>query len=544
MRSRLVLAAAFLVLVQFLGVSPAHAVCTNPDGAAGSAARNDRVWEGLIDDVRIYNRELSADEVYQLYAARDGNLRYNADQRVPEYFNGDNWVAAGPVKPSATGLVGWWKLDEEMGLFEDSSGNGNDGTQSGGVTYASAGVIGNAAGFDGVDDEVRIPHSASLVIGAGDITASVWVKGNGTDQQAGILSKRIEGGTFNQFSLVAGTISSDGSFTPSRKISVLFIEDAGSPLWWLGYTTSDVLDDGWHHIAASRESSGNPIIYIDGSVVATTVVENVGAAPYDISNTEDWVIGSLNHPSSFFFNGAIDDVRVYNRALGAAEIGDLYKAGRPDGTALTALPQGCPNVGDVCDDGTTYAGLTPDGSVEMFVAPMSTRTSLPWNNGNGVNYTLTNVTASTGQANTNILVTLDSDSGTAGFQPHRAAQYCYDLASSGADDWYLPSYSELDDALVVMLARDAAIVGNYWASQEESAADRAERLAIDALGNLTSGFNTKNGSNLVLCVRKGPAPRCTNPDRPNGAIIYNSDFNLLQYCDPYGGGTGWRATTE
>lgn len=52
-------------------------------------------FEGSLDDVRIYNRALSADEIKYLAESFDANVTYDADRRVPKYFNGDDWVAMG-----------------------------------------------------------------------------------------------------------------------------------------------------------------------------------------------------------------------------------------------------------------------------------------------------------------------------------------------------------------------------------------------------------------------------------------------------------------
>ncbi len=174
------------------------------------------------------------------------------------------------------------------------------------------------------------------------------------------------------------------------------------------------------------------------------------------------------------------------------------------------LPTGCPNIGDVCSDGTVYAGQAGTGG-RMYVprcdAGMSwngsnctgTRSLLPWNNGNTSGYVDTSVVndASTdGESYTAILITEDSDSGTAGAQPHQAAQYCADLSVNGHNDWYLPAQDELNT-----LYTNRAVIGNfdtsptyYWSSTEYTNANaRIQRFS--------NGNQSQDGKSIIYLVR-------------------------------------------
>lgn len=141
-------------------------------------------------------------------------------------------------------------------------------------------------------------------------------------------------------------------------------------------------------------------------------------------------------------------------------------------------PTDCPVVGDVCSDGTVFAGL--DGGVPLYVprcdagmawdgsACTGGRGTYPWNNGNGSGYVTTSATSNNGSVNTSSLITMDSDSVTAGVQPHQAAQYCADAIYNGKDDWYLPSKNELH-----IFVGNKTAIGNfnvsglyYWSSSE------------------------------------------------------------------------------
>jgi hypothetical protein len=165
---------------------------------------------------------------------------------------------------------------------------------------------------------------------------------------------------------------------------------------------------------------------------------------------------------------------------------------------------GSPSPGDVCADGSVYAGLSPDGNVKMFTTPAD-QGGIPWNNGNTSDYVITSQTSQTmGEANTNNLIMIDSDSGVGGTQPHQAAQACADLTDHGQTDWYLPAQDELN----VLYTNKAAIggfnigggfpAGYYWSSSESSDVNVKSQRFSSGIPNL----GTKQGGRSVRCVRR------------------------------------------
>ncbi len=182
--------------------------------------------------------------------------------------------------------------------------------------------------------------------------------------------------------------------------------------------------------------------------------------------------------------------------------GSVWKAMGP--MPSVPPPSGCPNVGDLCPDGSVYAGLSPDGNVPMYTTPAD-QGVIPWNNGNSSGYVTTSQTsATTGEANTTALIGLDSDSATGGTQPHLAAQTCADLTDHGQTDWYLPAKDELN----VLYSNKVAIGGfnlsglspaGYYRSSSESNNINAwyQRFSTGV-----QNFNQKQAGLSVRCVRK------------------------------------------
>ena len=68
----------------------------------------------------------------------------------------------------------------------------------------------------------------------------------------------------------------------------------------------------------------------------------------------------------------------------------------------------------------------------------------------------------------------------------------------------------------------------YWSSTEVNSNDVVLQRFEDGT---TAGWNKYHTDKSTRCVRKGPAPRCANPYGKEGAMIYNNDANVLQYCD-------------
>ena len=417
---------------------------------------------------------------------------------------------------TTAGLVGHWKLDETSGTTAaDSSGNGNDGTMNSGLDATSdsgKGAVGNALRFLSNYGAISIPDDATLNP-SNQITVSSWIKT--TNASTSRMLYKWDGGSNNDYILWK-----TGAGIPRFEINT----SGGSVI--LSATAVDINDGIWHHITGTYDGS-TVSIYVDGvfnNSIAHSGTLNDGTRPI--------VVGAENTTgATFSVNGQLDDVRIYDRAITDAEVTALYNMGTPIGSS-TALPQGCPSVGDICDDGTYYVGLSPDGSVAMFAAPEDAddpNAPLAYNHdGSGNNLIGVNSTV-TGEANTNTLATTDMGT-AAGFQTAEAATYCYNLVTNHADDWYLPARDEL--LLLYNSGNHLANVSTgaqYWSSSERSGvADQAQTITMS---NGNTNNRNKNVNIQVRCVRKGPAPRCANPYGLEGQMIYNSTHDVVQYCD-------------
>jgi hypothetical protein len=211
-------------------------------------------------------------------------------------------------------LAGHWMMDEGSGSsIVDESVNGNDGTTSGSPLWVP-GVFDQALSFDGSNDYATVPDDPSLDI-ADAITVAAWIKPEVTGVTQRIIRK-VNTVTNRGYSLFLG---SGGYF------SIKFNDDdvnscvnTNSSAYY-----SDHLNE-WIHIAATFD--GTTIRTYFNGVANATFTPNPTITILD--NTELLSIGARlsdggSTASDNYFQGAIDDARVYNRALSSSEIQDL-----------------------------------------------------------------------------------------------------------------------------------------------------------------------------------------------------------------------------
>jgi hypothetical protein len=217
-----------------------------------------------------------------------------------------------------TGTVSWWKA---KGNANDSVGT-NNGTLQGGATFAP-GISGQAFSFDGSNSYVFVPDSATLSPSA-SITVDVCIAASPTGNYEIFVSK------FNHNSGPPGS--------PPDDSYALLARPDGAPRWQLetvggGSVTDNILDatsvnilDGrFHHLAGTYD--GNMMrLYVDGVLVfsqAATGSIQACTTPLLLG------AGYNNGTVDYYTKGLLDEAAIYNRALSASEIQNLYKLGAP-----------------------------------------------------------------------------------------------------------------------------------------------------------------------------------------------------------------------
>jgi hypothetical protein len=213
------------------------------------------------------------------------------------------------------GLVGYWPFNANA---NDESGNGHDGTVNGAtLTTDRFGNQNSAYSFDGVNDDILTTFVG--ILGNTSRTISAWVKTE----------------TLNDF----GTIVTYGSVTSANGgtdrfmcelrndgIEGVSLDIDGSRMTY----ASDVTSSNWHFYTwvfdnTISNSVSDIKIYVDGVKLTDLAESYIPFPAAGIINTiSDEPVRFASMNSTEYFNGSLDDIRIYNRALTETEIGDLY----------------------------------------------------------------------------------------------------------------------------------------------------------------------------------------------------------------------------
>ncbi len=280
-----------------------YPICIGAINGDSSGTCSQSRFAGIIDDIRIYNRALSASEVLQLYNQGGGNKQ--------------NVVAKNSL---TSGLVGWWTFDGKdvvNGRANDVSGNANHGRliSISTSTFYTTGKIGQGFRFDAIDDYVDV-GDLSGVEGKTALTVSAWVKSTETENVSGsdmIISKTGSGSdTFEMY------------WEQNESVSFCVVGSSGTSCGGAdtaiaSYASGIPIGSGknWYHIVGVYDSVSSIVkVYVNG--VQGGVTGSLSSLTQNSTHTIK--IGNS-------WSGTIDDVRIYSRALSASEVLQLYNQG-------------------------------------------------------------------------------------------------------------------------------------------------------------------------------------------------------------------------
>ncbi len=302
----------------------AHILCTYWSGM--NAVASDYVAEAAAasGDSKVhfanvlFNIDFPADYGPDYHPNATGQTKI-ANAFIPEFDRilGTTWGGVGPGTnpPEATALYAF------DGDALDGSGKGNHGTANA-LTYVSGKVGAQAAQFNGTSSHVSIPRSVT-----DDFTVAMWVK---TTDNAGSAG----GAWWTGKGLVDGEVGGGGADWGTALVNGKFVLGVGSGGGDTTLASSVNINDGaWHHLAATRDNTTGAIaVYVDG------VPRGTGTGPTGSRTFPSALrIGSLQTGNNFF-NGTLDDVRLYPRVLTASEIQALAAGPLAAPQNVTATP--------------------------------------------------------------------------------------------------------------------------------------------------------------------------------------------------------------
>jgi hypothetical protein len=245
------------------------------------------------------------------------------------------------VAPTS-GLIGEWKLDEMGGTIAEDTKNGYDATVQGSAGFV-AGKLGRALnlnnGTTGTGGKyAEMPSNATLDnVQEGDYTLSAWFYPytappdlNTDDRHWAIVAKA---------GLHMGLM-----YEPDRRFSIRHY--LTGPMLKNPHSATTYALNTWHHVAGVvSKATGTVTLYVNGAQAGSaTFAAGTAAREY---GTTRFRIGKGS--SNWAADGKVDQVRIYNRALSAAEISDLYNETVDGGTQVSNC------IGAPAQDHTTYS---------------------------------------------------------------------------------------------------------------------------------------------------------------------------------------------
>ena len=229
---------------------------------------------GKVDQVRIYDKAISASDVTTLYNETVATASTNITLEVPS-------------------LVAYYKMNDAT----DETGS-YDGTPTN-VNFNVAGKFGNAGEFNGGNSIITLANTPSLSQ-ANNFTWSYWVKPNGFTANGTVFR-------LTSHSYTSHEIRSNGI--------IFFYWGTGNSLT----TSSGVITDGvWQHVAITKSSTSGVVIYVNGVSVATSSNTDNAEATTATNRIGGW------DGTNYGFLGSLDQVRIFDRAITSDEVETLY----------------------------------------------------------------------------------------------------------------------------------------------------------------------------------------------------------------------------
>jgi hypothetical protein len=384
------------------------------DGVRWIGASTSFYFNGSLDDVMIFNRSLSAEEILSIYNATkyqhtqnisDGSHTFKAYTQdlagniggssllgfsVDTIFPLVNFTSPTPSNASTqsntdiyvnvtandsasnvsafidfdNSLVSWWRMDDtnqSVGTYGakvyDYTGR-NNGTAYRNASQTDAGKLGKGFSFDGAVDYINI--TSGQVIGNTDTTICAWIKPIGWG-----------GGTFGR---IVDNEKTDFFVTSTN--SRLWFESDGSTPTYSGINSISL--NIWQFVCVQRNSSGSANFYVNG-IDSGSANQSSGTPA---SGTTDLYIGNRQAAPDRSFNGTIDDVMIFNRSLSAEEIAGLYAntSSKYLSVNYTSLADGTHTFRAYTQDLGGNVNYTEMRSVTLDTTPLSITLFSPLNN--------------------------------------------------------------------------------------------------------------------------------------------------------------------
>ncbi|WP_037853904.1 beta-L-arabinofuranosidase domain-containing protein [Streptomyces sp. NRRL S-340] len=285
-----------------------QAVLHGPVVLAGAYGERSRPWMARLDVGSV--RQRSRDPLRFTARADDEEVTLLPVARVHHQHYSVYWLTGEPPPPPP-GFAAWHRFDETAGsTAADATGNGRTAHLAGGASWSASGRSGGAVALDGTDGHVVLAED--LLAGASAYSLAAWVR---LDGQPAAWSRILDIGTGTTANLFLTPLSGDGTLR--------YAITAG------GAESEQRVDAGplptgrWAHVAVTY-GSGTAVLYVDGAEAGRNTAVTVEPRHFG-NHVRTGYVGRSQYADPYL-RGAVDDLRVYGRTLGAGEVAALAAA--------------------------------------------------------------------------------------------------------------------------------------------------------------------------------------------------------------------------
>ena len=274
-------------------------------------------FDGVVDDVRVYDRELSASEVINIMSSSlwwttdydaAGNIISTTDplSQVTLYQYDNLGREIYQAQMDANDLIAYWSLNEYAGdTAEDVSENKLEGTLLNGAVWTDDGAVAGAIELNGLNSYVEVPDDDNFTLrytGSG-MTLSVWAYVNSTETDGGYFISKPWNGSTGEYNYTL-------SINDQRQ--VVFGLQGATTQRSIG-TTEALSTDEWHNITATVDSSGLMVIYVDGIAKTPDTYHNITDWEHESDLDESLAIGTIFPNGSGWGGGHRAHARWHHR---------------------------------------------------------------------------------------------------------------------------------------------------------------------------------------------------------------------------------------
>jgi hypothetical protein len=231
---------------------------------------------------------------------------------------------SGPAQAIVSnGLVSYWSLDSNSisgNSITDLTGNGNTGTRHNNPGAINA-RIGGGESFNGTSQDITTANNAGLT-NTTAFSVALWFRLTATTNNKVFITTGQDSNPFDGVWVAYG----DGSGFCNNKLELVITQTTANNTERICSNSTFMTTATWTHLSMTYDGSQTTAgmkIYLNGALLATTVSQNQGFGAF---TNRTWEIAS-SHTPDLFLDGDLDDIRIYNRALSAAEVRQLYEWG-------------------------------------------------------------------------------------------------------------------------------------------------------------------------------------------------------------------------